>query len=123
MPLQRLLQEAQGRRFVAFSGDIALEDFALMVHGAPQIMPLAVDLHEHLIKMPAPVAVSPHLAHPLAADIRRKHRSEPVPPEPYCLVADVDAALEQQVLNVAQAQRYRTYIITTSRITSGAELK
>jgi hypothetical protein len=38
-------------------------------------------------------------------------------------VADVDPALEQQVFDIPQRQRNPTYIITTSRITSGDELK
>jgi hypothetical protein len=38
-------------------------------------------------------------------------------------MAEVDAALGQQVLDVPQTQRERTYIITTWRITSGDELK
>jgi hypothetical protein len=39
------------------------------------------------------------------------------------LMTDIDAALEQQVFDVPERQRKRTYIITTSRITSGDELK
>jgi nanoRNase/pAp phosphatase (c-di-AMP/oligoRNAs hydrolase) len=35
-------------------------------------------------------------------DPGRKHRTEPVPPEPYRLVADVDALLEQNILNLSQ---------------------
>jgi hypothetical protein len=38
-------------------------------------------------------------------------------------MTDIDAALEQQVFDVPERQRKRTYIITTSRITSGDELK
>ena len=38
-------------------------------------------------------------------DLRGEHRAEPVPPEPYRLVADIDTALEQQVLDLAQRQR------------------
>ena len=38
-------------------------------------------------------------------DLRGEHRAEPVPPEPYRLVADIDTALEQQVLDPAQRQR------------------
>ncbi len=34
-------------------------------------------------------------------------------------MADVDAALMQQVLDVAQGQGYFTYIITTRRVTLG----
>ncbi|MBC2665309.1 hypothetical protein H7F51_07240 [Novosphingobium flavum] len=38
-------------------------------------------------------------------------------------MADIDAALEQQVLDVSSRQRKRTYIKTAGRITSGDELK
>ncbi len=38
-------------------------------------------------------------------------------------MTNVDPALEQQVFNVPQAERKRTYISTTSRITSGDEQK
>jgi glutathione synthase/RimK-type ligase-like ATP-grasp enzyme len=38
-------------------------------------------------------------------DLSRKHRTEPVPPEPHRLVADIDATLEQQVLDLAQRKR------------------
>ena len=35
-------------------------------------------------------------------DLRGEHRTEPVPPEPYRLVADIDATLEQQILDLPQ---------------------
>ena len=38
-------------------------------------------------------------------DLRGEHRTEPVPPEPHRLVTDVDAALEQQILDLPQRQR------------------
>ena len=38
-------------------------------------------------------------------DLSGEHRSEPVPPEPHRLVADIDTTLEQQVLDLAQRQR------------------
>jgi len=38
-------------------------------------------------------------------DLRGAHRAEPVSPEPHRLVADIDTALEQQVLDLAQRQR------------------
>ena len=34
-----------------------------------------------------------------------EHRAKPVPPEPYGLVANVDATIEEQVLDVALRQR------------------
>ena len=53
------------------------------------------------------------------ANLAGEHRAKPVPPEPDCLVADVDPALGQQILDVAQRQRISHYIITTRRMTSG----
>ena len=69
--------------------------------------------------MPEP----PHRAHPLTADVACEDRAEPVPPLPDRLVADVDPALEQQVLDVRKDSGKRTYIITTRRITSADEFK
>jgi hypothetical protein len=40
----------------------------------------------------------------LPANIRREQWTKAVPPEPDRLVTDVDATLEQQILNVPQAQ-------------------
>ena len=57
------------------------------------------------------------------ADLGGEHRAKPVPPEPDGLVADVDPALGQQILDVAQRRGYRTYIITTRRMISGELLK
>ena len=105
MPLQCLLQEGQSCSLVAGFGDVALEYLALLIHRPPQIMALAVDLDEHFIKVPAPLTKSTHPADTLAPDLCREHRSEPVPPQPHRLVADVDAALGEQVLDVAQGQR------------------
>jgi len=51
------------------------------------------------------MGVGPHALNPLAADLAGEHRAEPVPPQPNRLMADVDAALEQKILDVAQRQR------------------
>ena len=42
---------------------------------------------------------------PSLSDLRSEERTKPVPPQPHRLVADVDAALMQQVLDVAQRER------------------
>ncbi|WP_235532982.1 hypothetical protein [Sphingomonas sp. Leaf412] len=60
-----------------------------------------------------------HTIDPLASDLAREHRSEPVPPHAGGSVTDVDATLEQEVLDVPQRQGERTYIKTTGRIASG----
>ena len=67
-------------------------------------MCLAVDTRENLVQMPAPARIRMVLNAPFP-DLRGAHRAEPVSPEPHRLVADIDTALEQQVLDLAQRQR------------------
>src|SRR5580692_2661395 len=76
-----------------------------MVDGAPEIKELAVDLHKGLIQMPAPLRIAAHVRDASLANLGDEHRAKPVPPEPDGLVADVDPALGQQILDVAQRQR------------------
>lgn len=45
-----------------------------------------------------------------------------MPPEPHGLVADFDASLMQQVLDISQRSGNRTYIITARRMISGLVL-
>ena len=62
----------------------------------------AVDLHVDLIEVPA---ASAHPVHTPALDLCGKHRAEPIPPVAQGLVADLDAALVEKVLDVSQGQR------------------
>ena len=55
--------------------------------------------------MPPPLPEIPHPVNPLTTDVRRQQRPKAVPPQPHRLVANVDTALKQQVLDVAQRQR------------------
>ena len=75
-----------------------------MIDGPPKIVSLAVDLHEHLVKMPTPTAGF-HTLYPALSDLSGEHWTEPVPPESHSLMTDIDAALVQQVLDVAKGQR------------------
>ena len=61
-------------------------------------------LHRRCTLPPAPVPVpkTTHPRHPLPPDVSREHRPEPVPPHPHRLITDVDPALEQQILEIAQ---------------------
>ena len=68
-------------------------------------MSLAVDLHKHVVKVPAPMPKTPHPAHPLTTNVSRKKWPEPVPPKSHGLVTNVDPAFERQILDVAQRQR------------------
>jgi len=54
---------------------------------------------------------------------RSGHRSEPVPSEPDRLVANVDATLKQQVLDLTERKQMRIYSITVRRMISGELLK
>ncbi len=56
-------------------------------------------------------------------DLRSEHRTEPVPPEPHCFVADIDTTLEQKIFYLFSDSGKRMYIITARRITSGELLK
>ncbi len=39
------------------------------------------------------------------SDLRGEHRTEPVPPEPYRLMANIDATLKQNIFYLPQRQR------------------
>ena len=76
-----------------------------MIDRAPQVVRLTVDLHEHLVEVPAPMPEAAHRARPLSPDVAGKHRTEPVPPKADGFVTQIDAALEQEVFDVPQRQR------------------
>lgn len=75
-----------------------------MVDSPPQVVPLAIDLHENLVEMPTPAARF-HTLDPAFPDLGGKHRAEAMPPEPDGFVAYVYTALVQQILDVAKRQR------------------
>jgi len=55
----------------------------------------AVDLHKDLVQVPLPLRVLAHVRRPLRSDLAGEDRTEPVDPEPYALMANVDPALLQ----------------------------
>ena len=117
------LEKFQRRRLVSPRGDPCLQHLAFVVDGAPQIAELAVDLHEHLIQMPAPLRIAAHVRDASLANLGGEHRAKPIPPEPHGLMADVDPALGQEIFDVSKRQWKSTYFITTRRMTSGELLK
>jgi hypothetical protein len=76
-----------------------------VIDRAPQIDHLAVQFHVHLVEMPLPLPEAAHPVNPLPPDVGSEQRTEAVPLQPHCLMAQVDAALKQQVLNNSEAQR------------------
>jgi len=53
-----------------------------MINGPPKVVPLTVDLHEHLIQVPLPVRVTTHRLGSLLTDFRSELWPEPLPPKP-----------------------------------------
>ncbi len=75
-----------------------------MIHSAPKIVPLTVDLHQNLVKVPSPLLLTTYPVNATAADFGREHRAKAVPPEAHGLVANVDASFVQKILDVAKRQ-------------------
>ena len=86
---------------IAGLGDKAFQHLALMIDSAPKIVPLAVDLYEHLVEVPAPFAGFNSRNAPLL-NFRGKPQTETVPPVPDHLVANVDAPFVKQNLHVSE---------------------
>ena len=95
----------KGRGFIAALRDEALENLAFLIDCTPKVDHLSIQLHVHLIEVPAPVAKAAHARDALPTNVAGEQRPKPVPPHPHCLVANVDPSLEQQVLDVPEAER------------------
>ena len=102
--LHRISQEPQGRCFVTGFRNIAFEKLAFMIHSAPEVIGLAVDLHTDLVQVPPPLRDLGHIAGPPNADLARIYRSETVYPRPHNLLANIEAAFMQQALHISKQQ-------------------
>jgi hypothetical protein len=93
---------------------------SFMIHPTPEVVHLSIDLHIHLIKVPAPVAKGPHQLHTLPADLTGGpnlfHQKRTVSWQISIPRSDSRSS------TFLSDRGYFTYIITTRRITSG-ELK
>ena len=74
-----------------------------MIYRTPEIMRLSIDPDEYLVQVPAPLRKRPMMKVSFP-DLVGEHRTEPIPPVPNRLVADVDAPLEQDILDLSQRQ-------------------
>ena len=81
--------------------DEHLKNLAFVIYCPPKIMCLAVVTRKNLVQMPAPERIRMVLNAPFS-DLRPKHRAKTVPPEPYRLVADIDASFKQKILDLPQ---------------------
>jgi hypothetical protein len=76
----------------------------------------------NLTKGPPPVARL-HAPHPPLSDLGSKQCFERVPPEPDGLLADVDAAFNPKIRDLAELEWTADYSITARRMISGLVLK
>jgi len=93
------------RRSLVLRGDHRFQDLALVIDGTPEVAELVVDLHKDLIQMPTPLGEAALMRYPPLSDLGGEHRAKPVPPKSDGLMADLDPALGQEILDVAQRQR------------------
>ena len=77
-----------------------LEHLTFVIYGAPKIARLTVDLDEHLVEVPAPLRIASMIVNSPFPDLRGEYRTEAVPSEPHCLMADINTALEQQIFDL-----------------------
>ena len=99
------LEKFQSCLSIPLPAHIDFENLTFVIDGAPHIVLYAVDLHEDLVQMPAPLWSTVKSGNPFAADFAGKDGTEPLPPEAYRFVADVDAAFMQQILDISKRQR------------------
>ena len=105
MPFHGFLEEFQRGLAISRVGQDAFKNLALMINSPPEVMGYPVDLYVDLVQVPSPLSSSTHPLDPLAPDLGGKHRAKPVPPIPHGLMADLDAAFMQKILDVSKRQR------------------
>ncbi len=54
---ERFSQEFQRCGLVTTLHDVAFEHFAFVIHRSPEVVPSAIDLHEHLVGVPVSMPV------------------------------------------------------------------
>src|SRR4051794_12135064 len=96
---EQALDEALCGRGVPAVLDQDVEYHTVLVHRAPEIMQLAIDLQEHLIKVPSVARLGPALT-----ELSGEVGAELEAPLPDALMADDNASLSQDKLRLAQAQ-------------------
>ena len=83
-----------------FGLDQQIQDFALTIDGPPQVHALALDRDHHLVQVPGARRLWPY-----PAEVAGEAGSELQDPAPDRLIGSLDAALCQEFLDIAVAQR------------------
>jgi hypothetical protein len=98
-PSQQALEETLGCRGVPAVLNQDIEDDAVLIDGASEIVQLAVDFQKHLIEVPSVARLGP-----AAAKLVGEIGSELEAPLPYGLVGDRNAPFGQKQFDVPEAQ-------------------
>jgi hypothetical protein len=101
--LHQLFQEVQGDLAITLFGGNTFKHLALVIHGSPEIVGLAVDLQQDLVEMASPLRAAsvrnralPDLTANMGPKRVRQRR---------IVLADSDGTLSEKVLDVAQGPR------------------
>ncbi len=99
LALEELPEESGGCAPIPSRLHEDVDDVAVLVHGAPQILLATMNRYEQLVQMPG-------VTHPTAAAPKtsRVHRAEPLTPLPDGFIGDRDVPLGQQVLHISEAE-------------------
>ena len=99
LPLQQLAKEPFGRTGIATFLNQDVDHVPVLVHGSPQVVPFAPDLHEYLVQVP-------HIAQPPLSTLELSCllRPELPAPLPDGLVGDDNPPLRQKLLHITEAQ-------------------
>jgi hypothetical protein len=100
-----LSYEAQRRFAIPSLGNLAFQDFSVVIQSRPKVGRFAVDLHENQLQMPRPVRIRAHPADPVSSDLSSKHLAKSILPEPNRFTADFDTALMQKILQIPPRER------------------
>ena len=82
--------------------NVAFQHFAFVIHSPPKVVRLVVDSHENLVQMPLPIRTSAQLLNAFLSDPGSRQRDETVLPETDRLMADINTAFVQQILDITK---------------------
>jgi hypothetical protein len=99
LPLQQLAKEPAGRSGISAFLNEDVDHVSILVDSPPEIVPLALDVHEELVQVPHVSLTS--LSTPKVPSVIE---SELLTPLPNGLVGDDDSAFCHEVLDVSEAQ-------------------
>jgi hypothetical protein len=94
-----------------------------MIDRPPEIAELAVDLHEHLIQVPTPLGEAAQMRNPVLSELCREQRAKPFHQNRIVSWLMSIPRSAKRSSTFRSDSGYRTYIMTTRRITSGELLK